>query len=403
MKVEMIKQEVRTVCFVTLFALGLSMMALGPALNDLADQTGSSLAALGAVFSTMFVGSLLTQIVVGPSIDRLGPRPILIVGLVLSALGLAGILLSPTLWLTLTLGGLMGVGFGALEISTNVWVVEVFADRSIPVMNLLHVCFGVGAVTGPGLAGLSIRLFDTALPVLWGGILVFLAPMVLVLRMQTEAAPTPKHESESAHPASGFNYFVPLLWVLGLMMLAYVGVETGIGAWTTTYIDHSTSLSKATGAMVTSGFWMALTAGRVTAALWGGRFSPYAVLRAAMIGALISGLVYAVAVGSAPLTILATLMVGFCFGPMYPVTVAITAASFRNGPGRATSLVAALGSIGGSALPWLEGQLLNNVSMTANALFVAVGIVGMLALYGVYNTSRLLVLNPQIGDSTGDR
>jgi len=374
------KQEVRSVCFVALFALGLSMMALGPALNDLADQTGSSLAAVGAIFSTMFVGSLLSQIVVGPRIDRLGPRPIMMGGLVLLVLGVAGILLSPTLPLTLALGGLMGIGFGAVEISANIWVVEVFADRAIPVMNLLHVCFGVGAVTGPALAGLSIRLFDTALPVLWGGLFVFLAPMVLALRMQAGGASALKHTPEAAQ---GFNYFVPLLWMLGLLLLVYVGVETGIGAWTTTYIDKSTSLSKATGAGVTSGFWLALTAGRMAAALWGGRFAPYTVLRAALIGAFISGLVYAVAVGNGPLTILATLMVGFCFGPMYPVSITITAAAFRNGPGRATSAVAALGSVGGSALPWLEGQLLNKVSLSANALFVAVGIALMLALYGI--------------------
>ncbi len=398
------KQEVRTVCFVTLFALGLSMMALGPALNDLADQTGSSLAAVGAIFSMMFVGSLLTQVVVGPSIDRLGPRPILIAGIILAALGLVGILLSPVLWLTLTLGVLMGIGFGALEISTNVWVVEVFADRAIPVMNLLHVCFGVGAVTGPALAGLSIQVLDTALPVLWGGIVVLAAPLVLALRMQTDSPSAHKHDPAEA--AVSFNYFVPLLWVLGLLMLVYVGVESGIGAWTTTYIDQSTSLSKATGALVTSGFWLALTAGRVTAALWGGRFSPYTVLRTALIGGVISGVVYGLAVGSAPLTILATLMVGFCFGPMYPVAVAITAGAFRNGPGRATSVVAALGSIGGSALPWFEGQLLNKVSMTSNALYVTVGTVLMLALYGVvlmYRTAHAATLNPQVGDSGANR
>jgi fucose permease len=283
-------------------------------------------------------------------------------------------------------------------------VVEVFTERSIPVMNLLHVFFGIGAVTGPALAGLSIRLFDTALPVLWGGVLVNLVPPVLALRMRQDTAPAGKHEVSPS--GSGFSYFVPLLWILGLLLLAYVGVETGIGAWTTTYIDQSTPLSKATGAVVTSGFWLALTAGRVTAALWGGRFSPYTVMGIALVGSLGGGLMYAVAVGSVPFTVFATLMLGFCFGPMYPVTVAITAGSFRNGPGRATSLVAALGSIGGAALPWMEGQLLNKVSMTANALFVAVETAIMLALYAgvrLYNASRAPALNPPVGSPAGDR
>lgn len=384
------KKEVRTVCFVALFVLGVTMTATGPALKDLADQTGSTLAALGAFISATFAGSLITQIVIGPSIDRMGPRPILIAGSVLSAVGLLGVLLSPVLWLTLALGVLLGVGYGAIEISTNVWIAEVFADHSVSVLNLLHVFFGMGAVTGPALAGVSLRLFDTALPVLWLGIGAVLAPAVLGLRMKGDQA-APRKSDQPSVVSNGFNYFAPLLWVLGLMLLMYVGVETGIGAWTTTYVDKSTALSKADGAWAASGFWLALTAGRVMGSLWGGRFSPYTVLRWALTGALVGGVLYILGVGHAPLTIGATMLIGFCFGPVYPTSMAVTTATFRNGPGKATSVVSALGSIGGSALPWIEGQLLNRVSMSANALFVAIGIAGILLLYGatrLYNASQ---------------
>src|SRR5438132_13835107 len=69
------------------FGVGVLAATLGPALPELAKGTGSSLAEVGAVFSALFLGGLISQVVSGLLIERLGFRPLLLVGLMLAALG----------------------------------------------------------------------------------------------------------------------------------------------------------------------------------------------------------------------------------------------------------------------------------------------------------------------------
>ena len=45
---------------------GMFNAAIGPVLIELAEQTGSTLAAVGAIFTFLFLGSLVAQLVAGP-------------------------------------------------------------------------------------------------------------------------------------------------------------------------------------------------------------------------------------------------------------------------------------------------------------------------------------------------
>src|SRR5512143_3705100 len=78
-------------------ALGLLFAQLGPVLAELATRTVSTLAAVGAVFTALYLGALVTQSVAGGAIDRAGSRPVLLVGLVVTATGMIGIALSRSL------------------------------------------------------------------------------------------------------------------------------------------------------------------------------------------------------------------------------------------------------------------------------------------------------------------
>jgi fucose permease len=306
----------------------------------------------------------------------MGTRPVLLAGAALMGVGLLGILLSQALWVLLALAVLMGIGFGALDTSSNILVAHL-SDNSVAVMNLLHMFFGVGSVIGPAVASATLALADDARPAIWPGFVVMLALVPGILLLPKAAAAQNIQETVS----SGFSYRSLLLWTLAALMLIYVAAEAGLGAWINTYAERTTSVSKEIAALTTSAFWFALTAGRVAGAVWGSRFPANTVLGVSLGGSLAGGLMLVIGEGSAPLTIIAVLMIGLFFGPPYPTVMAMATAAFRSGPGKAASVVASMASLGGMAGPWVQGVLLERVSPVSSAIFTVVLILGMLALF----------------------
>jgi fucose permease len=362
-------------CFLS---LGIAISAIGPALPELAARTGSSLEALGGVFSAIFLGALVAQLAAGPLSDRLDQRLVLLAGMALFALGTAGYLLSRSLPLTLACAALAGLGQGALVIGNNLLVARVFADRSTAALNLLNVFFGIGDVVGPALAGLALRGWGSAIPALWLGAALIMLPAGLLPRLG-RLAPAPARAERSRHGPP--IYRAPLLWALGLLVLVYVGTEISMSGWTATYIQRTTTFDAAAGALVTAGFWLAITVGRVLGALLGARMAPNRLLLICLIGALFGGALLALSVGRPLATIAAVLLLGLSFGPIYPTALALTADGFPDRPGTAVSLVSALGSLGGMLLPWLQGNLLVRGGPLAGALLVAAATLAMLALH----------------------
>lgn len=378
------------VSFAVFFGIGLVSAAYGPALPDLADQTGSKLSALGALFTASFLGTMSAQMASGPVTDRVGQRPVLLAGLLLGALGTLVVYASRSLWLTLAGGAVFGMGFGALDVGTNVLIAETFASRSVSILNLLHVFFGIGSVVGPAIVSLTLAVWDTALPAFVAGVAALLLPVPWVLKLppgtvRAQAAGSGDSTADGA-PAHGaaagtFSYRVPLLWALGLLLLLYVGVESGMGAWTTAYTERSTSFSEEAAALLTSGFWLALTAGRVAGFAFGNRFTPFAVLWACLGGMFVGGALLLIGTGSAVLTVIAVVIIGFWAGPPFPTVIAITTTTFRSGPGKAAGAVVSMASLGAASLPWLQGVILDRAGTAANAVYIAALSTAMLLLY----------------------
>ena len=215
----------------------------GPTLPNLASNTASSLATIGAIFSAIFLGGLITQLGGGPLNNRVGQRPVMLTGIVLMALGACGIASSHALPLMLACAVVMGMGRGAISISAHLLIARVFAARSAAALNILNVFYGVGAVAAPAIAGLALRTWGSALLVLWIGAALLLAQVPLILRL----APLPRlgrHREAGEREASPLRS--ALLWICGALLLIYVGSETGVGGWTPTYLARTTALGTAT-------------------------------------------------------------------------------------------------------------------------------------------------------------
>ncbi len=361
------------------FSIGM-LAALGLTLPEFARNNGTSLGEAGAVFTALFLGSIPAQVVSGWLNDRFGPRPILVAGILAMAVGLLGATLSRSFPITLACMAFAGLGDGALILGANVMVAQGFTQRRTSALNLLNVFFGVGGIIGPLVAGASLGIWGAAMPALWflAALLVLTLPAVLSLSVARESA------REENAPPQGPLYRSSVIWLFSFLLLLYVGVEVGTGGWIPTYMERTTRMAAETAALVASGLYMAITAGRLIGAALGTRLSSERVLLVSMVGAVLGGLMMLLSVGSVWLTVAAVLLLGASFGPVYPTVLAIVTARFPVGSGKAASLVIASGSVGGTLLPWFQGMLIEGLGAPSLAQSVAGATVGMLAILGVF-------------------
>lgn len=350
------------------FTIGIVAAILGPALPDFARQTGSPLAAVGAVISTLFVGALIAQLTGGPLQDRLGAAPLLRVGLLCIVLGLVGLAASHALWLVLASGVLTGLGHGLVDIGTSVTVSVAAGDRNVMALNLINIFFGTGAVAGPALASLTLAWWHTALPVIWFAAILalgLLPAIALLPALPKSDAPhaAPKHES--------MLFRVPVLWLLGGLFFLYVGLENGMGGWLSVFVQRTTPASLGTGALVASSFWLALTGGRILATIWGHHLTPNGLLSLGLCLIFIGAALMAAGTGNLFVTALSTILMGLGCGPVFPTALALTTTRFARSPGLAASTVIGLGSVGGIILPWMQGLLLTSGHAQISITFIA--------------------------------
>lgn len=367
-------------CCLIAFLLGLITAAIGPCLGDIAQKNSSNLAAVGSVFSALFLGALVAQLIAGPLGDRLGQGFVLVGGLVLLALGVAGLSFSTSLPLTLAAVCLAGLGHGSSDLSSLILAAERYKDKSVSALNLIGLLFGAGAFAGPALAGAADRLWGSTLPVLWLGLggVVLLLPFAFIQtrgsKLSSVTAPNSGHTAAIAAESFGTKTKKvlgnPLVWALGCIFIVYGGAENSMGGWTAEYVKQTTGAAFAVAALAASLFWLALAGGRLLAAAFGTRLKPNAVLGAGIVLALIGAGLLAASTGRLALSLVAIALVGAGYGSIYPTAFAMAAAAAPEAPGSATSIVAALGSLGGMVFPWAQGLILVGWGTGAAALFM---------------------------------
>jgi len=390
------KRWVLALCSYIGFLLGLFTAALGPSLGELAKRNGAELGAMGSVFTALFVGALLAQLASGPLSDARGRRAVLVGGLALLAAGASALCLSTALPLALAAVVVAGLGHGSSDLMILVLAAKTYPEKSVSALNILGLLFGAGAFVGPALVGLSQRLSGSALPVLWFAAAAHALAVPLVLAVlepegKAAAAPSavPAAKTRDAKPAQAQGdakakpvrgaLSSPYVWILGLLLLVYVGAENAMGGWMAEYYKLTTGASAPEAAVVVSLFWLALSAGRLAAAAAGTKLSPRAVLGLGIGVALAGALLLALSPGVRVATLAAIVVTGFGYSSIYPTGFAMAAAAFPDAPGKATSLVTVLGSAGGMLLPLLEGFVLAGAGPRAAGPFMlALGLLMLL-------------------------
>jgi FHS family glucose/mannose:H+ symporter-like MFS transporter len=253
--------------------LGMLQAVFGPAIPALQERFGLAAATAGLALSAQFVGAV-SGIFASGAVERAGLRlrGRITLSTALLALGAATLAVAPTWWLVVVGAVMAGLGFGGLSINFNVLFATGFGSRGAGMLNLLNACYGVGAIVGPLVVGLTpgadYRIAFGLLAVLAVGLL----PLV------RRAGPGGATATAATRGGSG-----ALLVAFVFFYFIYVGVEAGIGGWQTKHL-LSLGVAAGTAAGLPSLYWAAITAGRFLAVAVSRYVSPGALVTGALVG-----------------------------------------------------------------------------------------------------------------------
>lgn len=179
------------VCFVVIAVASGARFAFGVLLEPLVEAFDASRTAVSVTQSVQLLAYAASQPVMGRLIDRHGPRAVFVTSILAITAGLAGSAFAPSLlWLYVTLGALVGAGYGgvgALAIAAilSPW----FRTRRSFAVSVANSGFNVGQLAVAPLLGVALTVVGWEVGVLAIGAVMLLTslPTVAVLRPRGEA------------------------------------------------------------------------------------------------------------------------------------------------------------------------------------------------------------------------
>jgi fucose permease len=306
-------------------------------------------------------GGLLTE--------RLGRRTVLGLALALHAVGFAALAIVPV-WPLFLLAALpAGLGGGEIDGGVNGLFLDLYTTNRGRALSGLHLFYGVGALLSPFFVGL---LVDGG--VAWQAVILAsaVAMLPLALLYALTDMPTGHHEVAEADSRIRVGFALPLV-ALAIAIGCYVAAEIGVSSWLVRYLA-SAPLRTATLAL--SLFWLGLTLGRLTSAVLGDRFDH---LRFAVTSAVVSAVALwtALVVPSLAASVALFAVVGFAFGPVYPMIMAVAGERFAGRTAAVSGLLAGTAVVGAILYPPVMGFL--SVTVGLGAAMVGAGVLAVAA------------------------
>ncbi|MCI0403055.1 MAG: MFS transporter [Acidobacteria bacterium] len=355
---------------------GVVTTLLGPILPVLSTHWSLLDKQAGYFFTAQFVGSMVGVLASGLRPSAQGYRTALVSGYALMAAGTSALSLGG--W-RLALGSVFcyGIGLGITIPTTNLLVAEANPDRRGAALNLLNLCWGIGAIGYPPIVALSqaANHVSTVLFILAATLAV---TCLFLLRICPSSASN-QGGSQDLLPSDVWKK--SWAWALGAMFFLYVGTETALGGWVASYARRVKEGPANLWVLVPSFFWGALLVGRALAPV---------VLRHATDGQLLSASLLLASLGATALLIASTaagvaasaFLAGLGLAAVFPAAVALLSQMFGTLAPKAGSAMFLLGGLGGAVVPWSVGFLATYVSSLKVALAVPLlGCVAMTVLY----------------------
>jgi len=342
-----------------------------------------NLAQQGNMILLLYLGIFLATLVAGPVIDATGNKIILVTASALVAAGMAGFAVSHSYSAATIPAVLLGLGGGGLNTSTNVLVSDLYGESRGPMLNILGIFYGIGALCIPLLAGAIEGHFAIA-PQLF--LCSALAAVCALLFLSMRFPPASAAQSFSWREALKVARY-PGVLLLAFVLFCQSGNEASIGGWTSTYVGEAGLGAKAA-TFILAGYWAALMVGRLLVARLLRTVGKIQMVLASGVGALL-GAAILLTTRNQVMLVAGVLLIGLSYAGIFPTTLAIAGDAYLKFAGTVFGLLIAIALVGGMSFPWAVGHISQASTVHYGMIVPLLGAAGICVLaFRILSTQR---------------
>jgi fucose permease len=288
---------------------------------------------------------------------------------------------------------MLGVGVmeALVDVGGNTLIVWVHRERVGPYMNGLHLFFAIGALLSPLLIAAGLALGGGITLGYWFLALLLVPVAFRLLPLDNPPPIVSRREHAGARP----NIALLALFALAFVMVA--GAENSFAGWIATYAVKTGFANPERAALLNSAFWASFMVGRLVSIPLAARLRPRMIVAADLLfGCASIGIILLFPASEIALWG-GTLFFGVAIASAFP-TLLTFAGRHLTITGAVTSWFFVGASIGSMTLPWLIGQLFEQVSplsvlwIVGSALLAGLGVFGL--ILGLINRNAIVSKNP---------
>ncbi|QNK73516.1 MFS transporter [Variovorax sp. PAMC28562] len=373
-----------------------SQLVLAPLFPWLKDAFNVSYTELGAVLTVFFVVSCLVQAASGFIVDKLGPRPVLFVGLGALALAAFGYAMATSYWMLLAFAVLGGIGNGVFHP-----VDYTLFNRKVAPTRLGH-AYSVHGITGSlGWALAPAFVVPIAIAYSWrvalasAGVLAVVVLLVLwiyrsVLSLDVKTVQKATGHAGAAPIGGEFDFLrIPAVWMCFAFFFFYAAVISVVQTFAPVAAGHLHDVPVALVAVCLTVYMVASAAGMV----FGGFLASDPTRCARIVGAgfgVAAALALVLAFGDFPGMLVPVIFgaMGFASGIAGPSRdLLVKRSTPPNATGRVYGVVYAGLDIGQALAPLVFGRLMDNGQYMS--VIVGLAVVQGVLIASAFNVTRV--------------
>lgn len=349
------------VIYLAFISLGLPDSMLGAAWPLMRSELGLPLEGAGLVSVIITVGTIISSLLTGALIRKLGTGRLTTLSVLTTALALLGYSFTTSyLWLCL-MAVPMGLGAGAVDASLNDFVARNYSSKH---MSWLHAFWGVGATAGPLLMAGMISLtgrwqngYRSVSFVQFGLVAILIASLSLWKKFDHASV-----EAHSVKLSNGSIWKIPGMGPNLAAFFAYCSLELTAGLWFASYLVQIRGVKPETAAAWAASYYFGIMLGRMINGFLTLHFSSKTLIRAGQTSILL-GILLLFLPGNT-FSLIGLLLVGMGCAPIYPSMLHETPARFgKENSSRLMGIQMASAYVGLSVAPPLVGLLASRWSL----------------------------------------